>query len=389
MTHRPKPLKQPTLKDHVPVQRAWFYPLLFFLRLDWLLTLLIVVLMGLSLLILKGSAGDDGIVARQVMRFAAAFVVFFALLAMPSKQLKRLTPLLYVLTIVLLLLVPLVGVSAGGAQRWLNLGVMRLQPSEIAKLSVPMMVAWYLCQQDHQVNSLWQVLLALLLIAIPVRLIQIQPDLGTSLLVGFSGIVALFLAGLPLWLMVAGGIVLALIAPLYWFYGIEAYQKERVLTLFNPEADPFGAGYHIIQSKIAIGSGGINGKGFMQGTQSQLEFLPEASTDFIFAVIAEEHGLIGISVLLLLYGLLILRGLYLGTRLTNRFARIIVATIFFTFFVNVFVNIGMVSGILPVVGLPLAMISYGGSSILSLMAGFGLAMNLVHHYQYRQEQEYL
>lgn len=368
--------------------RLWGYPLMVLARLDWFLLLMIVLLMVGSVITLKSSAGSEGIIARQLLRFVAGFCVFFVLLSIPARQLKRLTPLLYALTVVLLALVVVIGVDAGGARRWLNLGVVRLQPSEIAKLSVPLMVAWYLGRKE-QAPSVWQVLIALLIIALPFRLIMIEPDLGTSLLVGVSGLIALFLAGLPLWLLLLGGVFVSSAVPLFWWFGIKDYQRERVLTLFNPEADPWGAGYHIIQSKIAIGSGGVNGKGFMQGTQSQLEFLPESSTDFIFAVIAEEHGLTGVMILLAVYVMLVLRGLYLGARLTDRFSRIIVATIFFTFFLNVFVNIGMVSGILPVVGLPLALISYGGSSVLSLMAGFALAMNLASEYRYRQEQEYL
>ncbi|PIE82414.1 MAG: rod shape-determining protein RodA [Cardiobacteriales bacterium] len=377
-------LKQQELRK----RRSWLYPLRFLKRIDWILLLIIMVLMLGSIITLKSSAGSDGIITRQLLRFLAGFMVFFTILALPVKQLRRFTPLLYILTISLLFLVLFVGTDAGGARRWLNLGFMRLQPSEIAKLTVPMMVAWYLSRLEQAPNFI-QVLISLLIIAIPFYAIVVEPDLGTSLLVGVSGVIALFLAGLPIWMMASGGVLVAIALPLFWQFGIKDYQRERVLTLFNPEADPWGAGYHIIQSKIAIGSGGLEGKGFMQGTQSQLEFLPESSTDFIFAVIAEEHGLIGVSLLLLLYGLLVLRGLYLGTKLTDRFARITVGTIFFTFFLNVFVNIGMVSGILPVVGLPLALISYGGSSVLSIMAGFALAMSLVHWYQYRQVQEYL
>ena len=223
----------------------------------------------------------------------------------------------------------------------------------------------------------------------PGLLILMEPDLGTALLVSASGFITLFLAGMPRWIMLLGGALAAIALPLFWMFGIKDYQRDRVLTLFNPEADPFGNGYHIIQSKIAIGSGGLFGKGYMQGTQSQLEFLPESSTDFIFAVIAEETGLIGVGVLLICYGLIIARGLYLALHLSDRFARIMVASILLTLFINVFVNIGMVSGILPVVGLPLAMISYGGSSILSLMAGFALAMNLAGGFRENQDEEHL
>ena len=290
-------------------------------RIDIPMLLGLLTLMGGSLLILRSAgSSDEGILMRQTLRFAAAFGVLLAIVAVPG---------------------------------------------------------------------IGSVILALLIIAVPGLLILMEPDLGTALLVSASGFITLFLAGMPRWIMLVGGALAAIALPLFWMFGIKDYQRDRVLTLFNPEADPFGNGYHIIQSKIAIGSGGLFGKGYMQGTQSQLEFLPESSTDFIFAVIAEETGLIGVGVLLICYGLIIARGLYLALHLSDRFARIMVASILLTLFINVFVNIGMVSGILPVVGLPLAMISYGGSSILSLMAGFALAMNLAGGFRENQDEEHL
>lgn len=364
----------------------WFFG--WMARLDIWLLLVMLLLMVASLVILRSAAGSEGIILRQGIRFVGALAVFITIMALPPALLRRITPLLYLATLVLLVLVEVVGVSAGGAQRWLNLGIARIQPSELAKISVPMMVVWFLTIR-HTLPSVNDVLVALMIIAIPVLLILSQPDLGTSLLVGASGAIALFLAGLS-WRMIAvGAVLIAIAAPLFWFFGIKDYQRERVLTLFNPDADQFGAGWHIIQSQIAIGSGGISGKGYMQGTQSQLEFLPESSTDFIFAVIAEELGLFGVCCLLIAYGILIFRGLYLSTFLCNRFARIVSASIFLTFFINIFVNIGMVSGFLPVVGLPLAFISYGGSSIFSLMAGFAIAMNLIGGYWQSPEQEHL
>ena len=338
-------------------------------RIDIPMLLGLLTLMGGSLLILRSAgSSDEGILMRQTLRFAAAFGVLLAIVAIPPRYIRRLTAPAYWLTLILLVLVLLLGSKAGGAQRWLNIGIARIQPSELAKLSV---------------------ILALLIIAVPGLLILMEPDLGTALLVSASGFITLFLAGMPRWIMLVGGALAAIALPLFWMFGIKDYQRDRVLTLFNPEADPFGNGYHIIQSKIAIGSGGLFGKGYMQGTQSQLEFLPESSTDFIFAVIAEETGLIGVGVLLICYGLIIARGLYLALHLSDRFARIMVASILLTLFINVFVNIGMVSGILPVVGLPLAMISYGGSSILSLMAGFALAMNLAGGFRENQDEEHL
>ena len=349
----------------------------------------LLVLMGGSLLILRSAgSSDEGILMRQTLRFAAAIGVLLAIVAVPPRYIRRLTAPAYWLTLILLVLVLLLGSKAGGAQRWLNIGIARIQPSELAKLTIPLMVAW-LVTVRVAVPGIGSVILALLIIAVPGLLILMEPDLGTALLVSASGFITLFLAGMPRWIMLVGGALAAIALPLFWMFGIKDYQRDRVLTLFNPEADPFGNGYHIIQSKIAIGSGGLFGKGYMQGTQSQLEFLPESSTDFIFAVIAEETGLIGVGILLICYGLIIARGLYLALHLSDRFARIMVASILLTLFINVFVNIGMVSGILPVVGLPLAMISYGGSSILSLMAGFALAMNLAGGFRENKNEEHL
>ncbi len=358
-------------------------------RIDIPMLLGLLTLMGGSLLILRSAgSSDEGILMRQTLRFAAAFGVLLAIVAVPPRYIRRLTAPAYWLSLILLVLVLLLGSKAGGAQRWLNIGIARIQPSELAKLTIPLMVAW-LVTVRVAVPGIGSVILALLIIAVPGLLILMEPDLGTALLVSASGFITLFLAGMPRWIMLVGGALAAIALPLFWMFGIKDYQRDRVLTLFNPEADPFGNGYHIIQSKIAIGSGGLFGKGYMQGTQSQLEFLPESSTDFIFAVIAEETGLIGVGVLLICYGLIIARGLYLALHLSDRFARIMVASILLTLFINVFVNIGMVSGILPVVGLPLAMISYGGSSILSLMAGFALAMNLAGGFRENQDEEHL
>lgn len=357
-------------------------------RMDIWLLLIMIVLMLSSLAILRSAAGSEGIILRQSLRFIGAVAVLIGLMMLPPAFLRKMTPFFYAVTLGLLVLVPIIGVSAGGAQRWLNIGIARIQPSELAKISVPMMVVWFLTMR-HALPTLSGVLGAVAIILVPVALIREQPDLGTALLVGASGAIALFLAGLSWRLIALGIILLAVAAPLYWFFGIQDYQRERVLTLFNPDADKFGAGWHTIQSQIAIGSGGISGKGYLQGTQSQLEFLPESSTDFIFAVIAEELGLFGVTCLLVAYGILIFRGLYLSTRLNNRFARVVSASIFLTFFINIFVNIGMVSGFLPVVGLPLAFISYGGSSVFSLMAGFAVAMNLIGGYTPSPEEEHL
>jgi rod shape determining protein RodA len=264
-----------------------------------------------------------------------------------------------------------------GAQRWLDLGVIRFQPSEMVKLAVPLMIAWYLAEK--RLPPSWQRLaFAVLLTVVPVLLIAKQPDLGTALLVGCAGIFVLFLAGIS-WRLIGGLIVaLAGAAPVVW-YLMREYQRQRVLTFLDPEKDPLGAGYHIIQSKIAIGSGGIYGKGWLNGTQSQLDFLPERHTDFIFAVLSEEFGLVGVLVLLSLYLFVIARGLYIATRAQDTFARLLTGSLTLVFFVYLFVNTGMVSGLLPVVGVPLPLVSYGGTSLVTLMAGFGILMSIHTH----------
>ena len=270
------------------------------------------------------------------------------------------------------------GVTINGSKRWLDIpGLIRFQPSELMKLVVPMILAWYF-HDRHLPPRMKHIFWALVMIAIPVVLIAIQPDLGTSLLIAASGMLVLFFAGIS-WRYVFGAIGAALaLAPALWFV-MKDYQRGRVLTLFDPERDPLGAGWNIIQSKTAIGSGGISGKGLFQGTQSHLDFLPESQTDFIIAVMAEELGLIGVVTLLILYILLMARGALISVQAQDTFGRLLAGSITFTFFVYVFVNIGMVSGILPVVGVPLPLVSYGGTSILTLFAGFGIVMSIHTH----------
>ncbi|UJF24294.1 rod shape-determining protein RodA [Suttonella sp. R2A3] len=359
-----------------PPRRWW--------QVDPWISVLVVALLLLSLLMLYSIGGGMALVQAQGLRILMGALVVFVILVMPVKWLIHLSPVAYVGFLALLVLVLFVGASAGGAQRWINLGPIRLQPSEFGKVVMVMIIAWWFSFKPRHPNLL-DVLLSLALIALPVLLIREEPDLGTAILVALSGLVTLFLAGLSWWVIAAGGVAAAFGVPLFWAFGIADYQKERVLTLFNPEVDPWGAGYHIIQSKIAIGSGGVSGKGFMQGTQSQLEFLPESDTDFIFAVLAEEWGLFGVAVLLILYTALILRGLWLSTQLSHRYARMVCGAIFFILFVNVFINIGMVSGFLPVVGLPLLFISFGGSAMLTFLAGMGLALALGRSYMRQVE----
>jgi len=313
----------------------------------------------------------------QLIRLGLAFAAMFATAQIPPPKLRRFAPLLYLVGVVMLVGVLVMGEVGKGAQRWLDLGVVRFQPSEMLKIAVPMMLAWFLAERPLPPRAL-RVIGAAILTAIPVLLIARQPDLGTSLLVASAGAMVLFLAGLSWRLITLLGLTAAALTPALW-YLMRDYQRQRVLTFLNPENDPLGAGYHIIQSKIAIGSGGLYGKGWLNGTQSHLEFLPERSTDFIFAVIGEELGLLGILVLLAIYLFIIIRGLYVATQAQDTFGRLLAGGLTLIFFVYLFVNTGMVSGLLPVVGVPLPMVSYGGTSLVTIMAGFGVIMSIHTH----------
>lgn len=343
---------------------------------------LLVALLGItgySLLVLYSASGaNERMFTSRIVQVSIGLGLMFIMAMIPPRLYQKMSPYVYVFCLLLLILVDLIGETSKGAQRWLNLGFVRFQPSEIAKLAVPLMVASYLGKRPLP-PSFKDTLIALAIILVPTLLVAIQPDLGTSILVCSAGIFVLFLAGLSWKLIGAGLIFLAGFIPIMWYFLMHDYQKTRVLTLFNPDKDPLGAGYHIIQSKIAIGSGGINGKGWMEGTQSQLEFLPEPHTDFIFAVLSEEHGMIGVLILLAIYLFIIGRGLIIGTKSDSAFGRILSGGTALLLFVYVFVNIGMVSGILPVVGVPLPLFSYGGTSYVTLMAAFGLMMSSYVH----------
>ncbi|KGQ66849.1 rod shape-determining protein RodA [Gallibacterium anatis] len=342
-----------------------------------LLGLIVVVIYGLIVLY-SASGGSEKMFNSRVMQVAMGFTVLFVFAQLPPRFYQKLAPYLYLVGIILLILVDLIGTTSKGAQRWLDLGLFRFQPSELIKLSVPLMVATFLGKRQLP-PSFGNTIIALALIIAPTLLVAIQPDLGTSILVAASGIFVVFLAGMS-WKLIATAVIgVAGFIPVLWFYLMHDYQKTRVLTLLDPEKDPLGAGYHIIQSKIAIGSGGLFGKGWMMGTQSQLEFLPEPHTDFIFAVLSEEYGLIGIIILLIIYLFIIGRGLIIGAKAQDAFGRILTGALTLIFFVYVFVNIGMVSGILPVVGVPLPLVSYGGTSFVTLMASFGLIMSIHTH----------
>ncbi len=339
----------------------------------------ILALCAFGLVVLYSASGESmRMLTKQAINMGAAMTAMLVCAQIPSRVYRMWAPWLFAVGIILLIGVLLFGVKGGGAQRWLNLGLFRFQPSELMKLAVPLMLAWYFCEHPMP-PKLRYIIVALILTLLPTALIAKQPDFGTSLFIASSGIFVIFLAGIR-WRYILTAAITALAAlPLAWMFYMRDYQKQRVLTFLNPEADQWGSGYHIIQSKIAIGSGGLYGKGWLNGTQSQLEFLPERHTDFIFAVLAEEFGLVGVLVLLAMYLFVIARGLYIGTQAQDSFGRLLAGSIILTFFVYIFVNIGMVSGLLPVVGLPLPLISYGGTSMVTMMAGFGVLMSIHTH----------
>ncbi len=348
------------------------------LRLDGPLLLGICATAVFGLVILYSASGENLALTRgQFLRMCLGLVMLVLLAQVSPKYLRMLAPWIYTIGIVLLVIVAVIGDIGKGAQRWLDLGVLRFQPSEIMKLAVPMAGAWFLHERPLPPDFKLVVVLGLMIL-FPVGLIAEQPDLGTALLIGASGVFLVLLAGLRLRVIIG---VMALLPALAWLgWGmLHDYQRKRVLTFLTPESDPLGAGYHIIQSQIALGSGGVFGKGWMNGSQAQLEFLPERSTDFIFAVAGEEFGLIGLTLLLGLYLFIIARGMYLALQCQDTFSRLVAGTISLTFFVYVIVNAGMVSGLLPVVGVPLPLVSYGGTSMVTLMAGFGILMSLHSH----------
>jgi rod shape determining protein RodA len=337
-----------------------------------LLLLLALTLFGLVVLY-SGSGKDFGAVQRQARYFALAYAGMFLIAQLSLQRIMRWAPWLYLLGLLLLVAVVFVGVGAKGAQRWLEVAGFRFQPSEILKLVLPLTVAWYLADRSLPPRLL-HVLVCLGLIGLPAVLILGQPDLGTALLIAASGVFVLFMAGLG-WRYIFGAIVLGIASawPM-WMFVLKDYQKQRILTMLDPESDKLGAGWNIIQSKTAIGSGGWDGKGWMQGTQSQLDFLPESHTDFIIAVLSEEFGLRGVLLLMGIYLLILLRGFLIGMRAQTSFGRMAAGSITLTFFVYIFVNMGMVAGLLPVVGVPLPLVSAGGTSVVTLMAGFGILM---------------
>ena len=347
------------------------------LHIDGPLLFGLVILCAFGLIVLYSAVGEsDRLLMNQVIRLGVAFVAMLLAAQISPDFLRRWTPWAFILGLVLLVMVLIAGETGGGARRWLDVGV-RFQPSEIMKLAVPMMAAWYL-HDRHIPPRLGQVAVLAIMILVPAALIARQPDLGTALMIAASGIIVIVLAGLPFRLMLALGVLAIPGAMLLWTF-MQDYQKQRVLTLLNPDSDPLGAGYNIIQSKIAIGSGGLFGKGWTNGSQAQLEFLPERSTDFIFAVLGEEFGLYGVLTLLAAYIFVIGRGLYIAVSAHDTYSRLLAGSISLTFFVYVFVNTAMVTGLVPVVGVPLPLVSFGGTSMVTLMAGFGILMAIHSH----------
>lgn len=348
------------------------------LHIDMPLLIAIFLLMGYGMFILYSASSQEfAVVRQQFFRMALALLVMFGFAQVSPSTYQRWAPLLYVIGVVLLIVVLIGGHINKGAQRWLNLGFIRFQPSEMMKLVIPLFLAAYF-HKIHLPLGARSLLFAGVAMVIPVFLTIVQPDLGTGILLAIAGGTVLLLAGLSWRLMTLFAILGALSAPVLW-HVLHDYQRQRVLTFLNPERDPLGAGYHIIQSKIAIGSGGFFGKGWLKGTQSQLHFLPEHSTDFIFGVCAEEFGFAGCMLLILLFMTIIARGLYITVRAQDTFTRLLAGSLTLTFFFSFFINMGMVTGILPVVGLPLPLVSYGGSSMITLMAGFGILMSIQTH----------
>jgi len=361
------------LKEYGRVVHSWGTSRLG-VRIDWMLLLLLLTLMATGIAILHSASGQQFVyVKRQLVFMAVGLVAMLIVAQVPPRFLERWAFVLYYIGLALLVGVIFFGVGAKGAQRWLDLGFFRFQPSELLKIGVPLMLSAYMGKRLLP-PRFKHVMAALLIIITPAVLVGMQPDLGTGLLIFAAGGFVLFLAGLSLRYLSAALVVALTATPLFWFYLLRDYQKLRIITLLDPQSDKLGAGWNIIQATTAIGAGGLTGKGWLSGTQSQLNFLPESHTDFIIAVLSEEFGFVGVMLLLLLYLLIIMRGIFISLRAQSMFGRLAAGSITLTFFFYIFVNLGMVSGILPIVGIPLPMVSYGGTAIVSLLLGFGVLM---------------
>lgn len=364
-------LKKPPLD--LRYRSLWHY-----LHIDITLLTFLMVLSLTGLFILYSASNQHPrIVELQAMHLFIAFAVLFIVAQVPPVSLQRAAPWLYFISLLLLVIVLGIGHIGKGGQRWLNFRFLHLQPTELMKLAVPLLLAWYY----HRITlpiTFRSLLFAVPIILVPALLTAKQPDLSTAILLSIAGLSVLFLAGLSLRIIITTLGIGTICIPLVW-YCLYDYQRQRILTFLNPESDPLGKGYHIIQSKIAIGSGGLFGKGWLNGTQSNLQFLPEHSTDFIFAVCGEEFGFIGNLILIALFMLVVIRGVYITVNAQDTFSRLLAGSITFTFFVSFFINMGMVTGLLPVAGIPLPLVSYGGSSMVTMMASFGILMSIQTH----------
>ena len=348
------------------------------LAMDVPLLVIVLAIAAIGFVVLYSAlAADMSLLLRQVLRFAVGLAAFFVLSQVPPGYLRMWTPWAFFLGLGLLIAVMVEGEIGKGAQRWLDLGIVQFQPSELMKLATPMMVAWFMHERRLPPTFMQLVAMALIVL-VPAVIIAEQPDFGTAMLVLAAGALTILLAGVSVRVIVTLGMLALGAVPIVWLY-LRDYQRARVLTFFNPESDPLGAGYNSIQAKIAIGSGGLFGKGWLKGTQAHLEFLPERSTDFIFAVMAEEFGLLGLMLLLALYMSLVGRGLYIAGQAQDTYTRLLAGALSLTFFFYVFVNAGMVSGLLPIVGVPLPLVSAGGTSMVTLMAGFGMLAAIHTH----------
>lgn len=358
----------------------WLFELLARLTrtLDWPLCIALLALMAIGLVVLY-SAGNEApqLVLAQAARYAVGLVAMWALSRLSPMRLRSATPAAYGLSLLPLLAVLVIGTGRSG-RHWIDLGVFYFQPAELLKLSLPMMAAWYL-NGEVLPPRIRTVLFTAAIILLPTALILLQPDLGTAVLVAASGAFALFLAGLPWWWLLAAAAAVAAAAPAAWFWLLRPYQQDRILTFLNPESDPLGAGWNIIQSKIAIGAGGLTGKGWGQGSQSHLDYLPEHTTDFIFAVLAEEFGWLGVALVLALYLFVVGRCLWIASEARDGYSRLLAGTLGLALFVYVIVNGGMIAGLLPVVGVPMPLLSYGGTAMVSLLAGLGVVMSVRAH----------
>jgi rod shape determining protein RodA len=349
-----------------------------FKHIDGFLFAVLCFALSVGLMVLYSASGQNFVrVNSQIINIVVAFGAMWVAANIPPHHLERAALPMFVLGVSLLIGVALFGDISHGARRWLNLGVTKIQPSEIMRIAMPMMLAWYFAKKEGKPTNA-DFLVSAVILAVPVLFIMKQPDLGTSLLVTASGFYIIFFAGLSWRILIGGAVAVGAMMPIFWSL-LHDYQRRRIEILFDPSQDPLGAGYHTIQSVIAIGSGGLAGKGWLEGTQAQLDFLPERTTDFIFAVFSEEFGFLGNIMLLLLLSLIIMRGLMIASQAQSTFTRLLAGSITLTFATYAFVNMGMVSGILPVVGVPLPLISYGGTSMVTLCIGFGILMSIQTH----------